>query len=272
MRPRKEVQSVGESLGEGVTKQLICPFCKEDWEVQGKPLAWKPCKSMSVTREDTLILYHCFRAGCSYGRGAIHLLDFTKKPLLKEPSFKPQEYKYRTVPALSNHLDSKITLSLNEIAAQHIRYAQDRKTVVFPIFDSFGKEVGVVDRSYQGRDPKAITYWFNDVPKIHFPLGVPNKGKILLVEDIPSSIRAAPYIKSAALLGTSLTPTVLRHLRQFYDDVYIALDEDATGKALAMQKRYQLFFRNFSVVILSKDLKNMTDDEIESALGDIVST
>jgi hypothetical protein len=48
----------------------------------------------------------------------------------------------------------------------------------------------------------------------------------------------------------------------------MALDPDATDKAVEILQKYSVFFGNFSVVVLSKDPKDMTDDEIkEEILG-----
>ena len=45
-----------------------------------------------------------------------------------------------------------------------------------------------MDRSYSGRKPKSIVYWFNDVPKIYFPSGIELfSDRVVIVEDILSS-------------------------------------------------------------------------------------
>ena len=223
---------------------------------------------MSITREGYALLYNCFRASCSRGRGVIHILDGLSKSALdkkerQSKKFEPKFYRYKTEPAKVEHLRGNSTLTQEQLKEQHIRYAPDRDTVVFPIFDIVGHEVGVVDRSYTGRDPKAISYWFNDVPKIHFPLEDATTNVCMLVEDVPSAIRATPFITCAALLGTNLTSDCLMELRNRFNVLYIALDEDATLKALAMVKQYRVYFKDVIAVPLKKDIKNCTDTELE---------
>ena len=272
MRPRQEVLQYADKIPEGCTLTVKCPFCTEDYERQNRPWNWKPSKSMSISREGYALLYHCFRASCSRGRGVIHILDGLHKAAIAKAekqtaSFSPKWYRYKTEPAQIENLKGSTTLTKEELAEQHVRYAKDRGTVVFPIFDHVGHEVGVVDRSYVGRDPKALTYWFSDVPKMHFPLEEATTSVCMLVEDIPSAIKATKHVTSVALLGTNLTSDCLMHLRGKFTTLYIALDEDATDKAIQMAKKYSIFFKEVIPVPLKKDIKNMNDEELDDLFG-----
>ena len=62
-----------------------------------------------------------------------------------------------------------------------------------------------------------------------------------------------------ALLGTNLLQEHVRVLQE-YERVYIALDKDATDKALDMVRRLY-FLVLTSLAVLQHDLKNMMDDE-----------
>jgi len=268
MRPRQKILALADRIYEGSNLTIRCPFCMEDHENQGRPLDWTPTKSMSLTRTGYAILYNCFRASCVRGRGVIHILDGLQRSAIaikekQEKRFVPKPYKYRTIPATVENLRSNTTLTQQELTEQHVRYAPDRNTVVFPIFDVFGHEVGVVDRSYTGRSPKSISYWFNNVPKIHHPIGKYQSTACVVVEDVPSSIKAHHYMNSVALLGTNLTSDCLMELRDMYDTLYIALDEDATSEAINMAKKYSIYFKEVRAVPLKKDIKNMNEKELQ---------
>ena len=66
---------------------------------------------------------------------------------------------------------------------------------------------------------------------------------------------------SIALLGTNLKDSYLTEVFQ-YDTIYIALDEDASTKALKMQKILGLV-KDVHVVLLDKDIKYMTLQELK---------
>ena len=264
MQPREVVESLSSQLEEGETKNIRCPFCERDWQRQNRPIHWSPRVSMSVTREGHSLLYNCFRASCTSGRGAVLLLDSLHKHRLKEETkaesrFTPRPYRYRTT-ALTEHT----VLTPEELANQHVRWAVDRKTIVYPIFDIYGREVGVVDRS-DTRKPKAITYWFNDVPKIHLPLSShAGADTIIVVEDTPSAIVAERYMRSAALLGTHISDRVGELLRNNFRHMYLALDADATTKAIKLVRKYEVFFDSLRPVVISKDIKDMSKEEADT--------
>ena len=62
-----------------------------------------------------------------------------------------------------------------------------------------------------------------------------------------------------ALLGTNLLNEHIKRLEN-YERVFIALDKDATDKALDMVRRLY-FLVPTSLAVLQHDLKNMMDDE-----------
>ncbi len=81
----------------------------------------------------------------------------------------------------------------------------------------------------------------------------------LFVEDCASACSVAGYLTGIALLGTSLLESHIPTLRT-YDRLVVALDKDATKKALDLVRRLQAH-RPTSLVILDKDVKNMEEDE-----------
>ena len=55
-------------------------------------------------------------------------------------------------------------------------------------------------------------------------------------------------------------------LKNRFKTLYIALDEDATVKAINMAKKYRVFFNDVIAIPLKKDIKNMTNEELSKAL------
>ena len=166
----------------------------------------------------------------------------------------------RTPPSLPDSMKDK-GFTNEELKEAGVRYNPNRRTYALDIRDCDGHTVGVVDRDYRGRVPKAISYWFNDVPKLH--VRRTRGGPILVVEDIQSAIKGSRYIDSVALLGSYISMEQAKHLRQLTDTIYLALDEDATATAYKLANKYGFYFRNFQVIPLSKDIKDMNEQELE---------
>jgi hypothetical protein len=59
------------------------------------------------------------------------------------------------------------------------------------------------------------------------------------------------------------------YLAKYFDNVVMALDPDATNKAIEFRDKYSLLFRgNFSVLQLSKDPKDMNRQELKLEIED----
>lgn len=94
----------------------------------------------------------------------------------------------------------------------------------------------------------------------------PSWKNVLLVEDVVSAMRAADFIPAVALLGCNLSLEKLMEILKVTDDIYLALDRDATGKALAFQRMYSFVAPEMKVIPLDYDLKNLADKQIEEKL------
>jgi DNA primase len=87
------------------------------------------------------------------------------------------------------------------------------------------------------------------------------KGYVLLVEDCVSACVASSCFNSIALLGTNIPDESIKYLIR-YDKLYIALDDDATGKAIKLQKQLN-YYRPTFIVPLKKDIKYYSSFELE---------
>lgn len=246
-----DISLEASSLEQGESTQIYCPYCDNQ-----APYS----KSMSLTRIDTGALFYCFRPVC----GAKGFIPIKGTPIrsrnVKRDSINPyKEYRYPLTPVVDS--DSWFN--------QGVMVNEDRGTIAFPVYSIHGEQFGWVDRSFSGRVPKAINYLNPEFPKIHFPLrkGIYSEKSLVLVEDIPSSIAVNDYAQCAALLGTTLSKDVLELLIDHFKKIYIALDNDATAKAIRMKRELRTLF-DVNVIMLPKDPKDMDEQELELFFGD----
>jgi hypothetical protein len=120
---------------------------------------------------------------------------------------------------------------------------------------------GAVGRALGNFKPKWYMYSGSPFP---FVCGESREG--ILVEDCPSAcvIGAAGH-SGVALLGTSIKPTYMKFLTDKYDSLVVALDRDATNKALDIAKELSYYIPT-TVRILEKDLKHYTVEEAKEFL------
>ena len=255
------VKEAAKGLAVDETVSLVCPFCEEDWKMQRKPITWKPERSCSVTRTNVGILHHCFRASCNHGSGFI-TTDYIDS-LPKQKKFTPKEYNYDTRFPEGEDLEylRRFEFTIDTCKEYGIRYNPSRHSYVFDIHDWRGYTIGVVDRDFHNRrNVKAISYWFNEVVKLHF---TPVRGDTcIIVEDIPSAIKADHFLPAVALQGTGLNTEQVNFIKKLYSNIIIAFDSDATAKAVSLRNKYSLYFYSITVLPLDKDIKDTSYYEL----------
>jgi hypothetical protein len=138
--------------------------------------------------------------------------------------------------------------------AADIRYDVRMNRVVFLIKD--GKRVvDAVGRSLDGRGPKWYRYWNSALPFTCFR----TRDTAVVVEDASSACSVSNVLSGVALLGTNLLAKHIESLKQ-YDRVFVALDKDATDKAITMVRTLHSHVPT-RLMVLHTDLKNMEKDE-----------
>jgi hypothetical protein len=256
------IKNLAINLGIGdSTGNLLCPFCNGGDEKE---------HSFSVIRYRTIIYYKCYRAKCNQS-GVIPTIPNTFIPEAKPKKLK----KYKGYTSSLTKEDESYLFYLwglipEELSSQRFRKDDGSGDLVMPLFTYEGYNSGVILRRLDGRRPKTLPFWSEDVPKVHFPLVKEHTKSVFIVEDIPSAIKAARYMSSAALCGTNLSEDMISLLSTKFDTVYLALDADATEKAIKYRNKYCLGFRNFVVIPLSKDVKNMQDKDVATLTGGLL--
>ena len=224
------------------------------------------------------IFYRCFRVSCKES-GFIPSPTYSSKVYASpKRKFTPKQFTWDTVslpPQLEDMLYEKYTITKDEIKVNGIKYAPEIDSLVLPIFNSVGYECGIATKVVNRNTdrPKVVNYFFNDYSRLHYPQreqstdnsrcskrGAPSK-RLVVVEDILSSIRVNRYGTAVSLLGTNMTNAQAKELSEINREMIIALDPDATNVAIRMKRMYGLSFRNIKVVHLSCDPKDYDTDE-----------
>ena len=130
---------------------------------------------------------------------------------------------------------------------------------------------GWVLRSDGSVAPKALTYLDEGAIGLSWYKAFED-GPTVLVEDIPSAIRASAYVNAVALMGTECGLEKAMEIRNNATyPVVVALDQDATKKAADHVTHYQLLWRAPRLLPLQKDIKDMKEPAVCQLLTTIRS-
>ena len=243
-----------------------CPVCAKS-------------NTFSVTDDGMQRLWYCFHADCNVrGRTGIKLTkEFASQALTKDkltksvpaPAVNVGFEEPSTFVSLSRNTDAE--LYVRKVSAYDsylsgradIRYDFKRHRVVYMVRDG-RKTVDAVGRALRNAKPKWYRYGKSQVP---FVCGTSDIA--FVVEDCASACSVSNKVTGMALLGTNLLNEHANRLSQ-YSKVYIALDKDATDKALDIVRRLH-FLVPTSLAVLPTDLKNMTDDERDEFIDERIT-
>jgi hypothetical protein len=233
--------------------------------------------TLSVTNEFGTLKYNCFRASCTIGgelKGDMSYedigfyLELSSGLRSSEPSdrFVPADHWVSANrPECFKYLNKFGCLEAYADKRVDIRYDPKQNRVVFLIKDE-GECYGAVGRALDFRtNPK----WFIYHSSLSVPFRVCTSNssesniskQAILVEDATSATSASRVLDSFALLGTVLHPVYIPSLRP-YDVIYVALDKDASSKAIDIQRELSFFCNDVRVVLLEEDLKYLGREEI----------
>lgn len=263
----QEVKLLATEVEDGQTIRFTCPYCMGG---NGSE------RSLTITRDGDGVVYNCFRANCSLGGGAyggtgaslvrtnLDTLPRKRKRTPYEGSLAPLsdewiEYLSDTIGITDEHRDRARPV-----------YAPEEHRVAWPILGPMGRRRGWVLRSYSlGVEPKAMTRMDEDEPCTSFYQTKNSSKYCVVVEDIPSAVRASAYLNAVSMNGSGLGPDAVAEIAAHHRKVVWAFDEDATLKACKHHTKYALYFEDSWVLPLTKDLKNMTEAELKETLEGI---
>jgi hypothetical protein len=96
-----------------------------------------------------------------------------------------------------------------------------------------------------------------------------NNTSCVVVEDVPSAVRAALYTDSVALCGTGCNLDYAGEIAAHYRNVVWALDADATDQSIKLMRKHALLFENSSVLVLEQDMKDMEEEDLCAIMAEI---
>ena len=251
---RKEVALLSDRLPDGETYRGPCPACGR-------------ADTFTVSRTGLTVVYNCYSTHCSvsgYLGGGRRRLEVTDD---RKQRFHPFLGELRGLTSSQRKfLDQRIGWTEWHLALAEPMYAPTEDRFAFPVFGPMGVRRGWILRSYDPTCPprwKALTRMDFAEPHMSWYRSNPADTKVIVVEDIPSAVRATRYWPNAvALNGGGAGPTYIQEITAYCREVTWALDADATSTALKLQRKYSLFFDSSTVLVLNVDIKDMGEKEL----------
>jgi len=254
------IKLLGAGLSDGESTYETCPACGK----KGK---------LALTKQEdgSGLLFHCFRPSCTLHKGGnaggSSGVRNPLQPKVVRTTLRP--YTGTLVPLPSEEestLHQQIGFSSEHLEIARPLWSPDFDRVAFPMFGPYGERKGWVLRSYRGAEPKALTFQESGDSKLCY-YGNHKHRPTVVVEDIPSAVRASLYVNAVALLGTGLNKDVALELAAHTDSVIWALDNDAFDQGMRLHLRHRMLFSNSHVMYLGVDFKNMDEDDLSTMLG-----
>ena len=244
----------------GPGTRIVCPFCNGG---SGQE------KSMIVWSETN---YKCYRASCGKG-------NYSAAGNIRRPEKQP---KYHTGPTRLLSPDQanwfRAKFYLDQVPPGTL-LDDDAERYIHPVRGPNQQLRGVIARSYYGATPKTLAFQgLRNEPWMHY---VPAYGRdtrlvTILVEDVVSAAKVAQteLANAVSLMGTHLDVERVNELSAHccYELVLIALDKDATGKAIKYCAKYGDMFTTMRVLPLQRDFKDMTMAESKKVIQDAINT
>jgi len=238
------------------------------------PLCGKP-NTFSVTDNGFERLWNCFHADChTKGGTGISLTKDNSKQAFVKRQIKEEVTKVDFVIP-----DTFVSLSRNINAENYvkevqsydayldgladIRYDFQRDRVVYLVKDG-DKVIDATGRSLTNSKPKWLRYGTSKMP---FVCGLSDN--LFVVEDCPSACSISNIVTGMALMGTSLLDSHIQVI-QNYKKIFVALDRDATRKAVDIVRHLSNYVPT-KLVVLKKDLKNMEREERDDFIDNNIS-
>ena len=219
---------------------------KEGTPYRGKCPACGRANTFTATKQDGVVLYHCYSLSCGI-KGA-HSEGMTAEEIMNK--LRPKEYsqldkeiftlvwpEYVVQPS-AEHTMLKRFVSRWELEHVDLMYDVKDRRAVFPIRYK-GRLIDAVGRALDGAIPKWFRY--SGAADVYTSVVGNPSGVVIMVEDVISAIAAArlsPGLTGMAILGTSLSADVVKHLDGYYK-VIVALDPDASHKTLQYKREIE---------------------------------
>jgi len=256
MNYRTTIILLASSQDNGDTIRYTCPRCEGGSSGE---------KSLSVTRDESgHLVWQCFRDKCRE-RGSTDS-SVTSTQVVKVAK-KRKEFKGTTKPLSDYHL-RRINSMWGITDPPYWYYTPEYGgRVAMSVRGPKYHHRGWVLRDIRGTaQAKALTYIEEGEESLSW-YKTKGSGPTVLVEDIPSAVRASRHVNAVALLGTAIGKDKAIEIAEYAArPIVLALDQDATAKSFDHIQRYGLSWGDTKVLPLKKDLKDMAEDELRELL------
>ena len=235
--------------------------------------------TFSAIQKGNLIFYNCFHVDCKT-KGIINAeltLDFFRdignystnnndnRNSCKFPIFygdgnqRTHNFSAEFVPANSHNCCIEFLSRFSITDCSSLKYDPKQHRLVFPL-EWKGENYGYTGR-YLG-NASTTSKWYVYLRRMGCPFirNGPNNCAII-VEDCVSAMRGMAITSHISLLGTSISIETIPYLLE-YERLYVALDPDASKKAIEIQKQLA-YYRPTKLLVLEKDLKYYTDEQLQ---------
>ena len=245
----------------------LCPWCNGGRHGE---------KSMSIfTRHDGVSLYICHRATCGKAGRVLPNGNASGNATDKQvPVFYPRPFtgdSRKLTPEEVELIGALFGLTQREIIWHRLsmckgQIGNDYNRLLIPIQGPKNQLRGHITSllpNQRSDEPKVSTYRVLDETLLGWFWSEGSKAdRVVVVEDAISAMRVARHYYAVALLGTHLSVDDLFEILKQSDNIVLALDKDATSKALDYQQRYRFIAPQMQVAVLDKDFKYCNDEEI----------
>ena len=261
MNYRTTIILLASSQDNGDTIRYICPRCEGGNSGE---------KSLSVTRDESgHLVWQCFKDKCPEKGGTDSSVTSTK---VVKVAKKRKEFKGTTKPLSDYHL-RRINALWGITDPPYWYYTPEYGgRVAMSVRSPKYMHRGWVLRDIRGTaQVKALNYIEEGEESLSWYKNASNKNGTILVEDIPSAVRASKYVSAVALLGTAIGKDKAIEISEHAArPIVLALDQDATAKSFDIVRRYGLSWEDTKILPLKKDLKDMTEDELCTTLKKVM--
>lgn len=250
----KALGAILASLDDVDSVRTVCPYCGGGTSREA---------SFNATREGETYYWKCFRASCGRAgkKGNVNRLTSPQRKRntrLWEGECEQLSDEWRAF------LQAKVGFTAWHVDVSGAMYAPKEHRIAYPIFDPMGRRRGWSLRSYDGSTPKVLTFpERTDEPHLsYYRSRNMGQGHCIVVEDIPSAVRAARFTSSVALLGTGVRFDDALEIAAHFNHVTWALDKDAIKLSLKWHNKYSGLFSSSRIIMLEHDIKDMGEEEI----------
>lgn len=226
--------------------------------------------TLSVTRDSAgLVLYTCHRAKCGVRGRILTLGAGYSTATTGQKKFIPNPYKGMvrefTIEELALMSDLW-RVDLEDVyhagwglAAQEGNYLP----LIMPVISPTGVCRGHVLRIQNADGTKTVrSFKVLDEPWLSWY--VTKSPEVVVVEDQISALRASEFCTAVSLNGVGMSQEKFEEIVGLSGArrVWFGLDRDALKEGLDLLMRYRLYFPNINLLILPKDIKNMSTSEL----------